>query len=38
MPLRDAVARAKQYIDEAIRTAPGLGRGNGPVNHYADAK
>lgn len=35
MELRDAVARAKQYISEAIRSAPGLGHGNGPVNHYA---
>jgi hydroxymethylpyrimidine/phosphomethylpyrimidine kinase len=33
--LYDAVARAKQYIHEAIRSAPGLGRGNGPVNHHA---
>ena len=35
MGLREAVARAKQFIDEAIRTAPGLGQGNGPVNHHA---
>ena len=35
MQLRDAVACAKQYIDEAIRSAPGLGHGNGPVNHHA---
>lgn len=35
MGLRDAVARAKQYINEAIRSAPGLGHGNGPVNHHA---
>ena len=33
--LRDAVARAKLYINEAIRTAPGLGHGCGPVNHHA---
>ncbi|SMF32607.1 hydroxymethylpyrimidine/phosphomethylpyrimidine kinase [Tistlia consotensis] len=31
--LRDAVLRARAYLREAIRTAPGLGRGNGPVNH-----
>ena len=30
-----AVARAKQYIHEAIRSAPGLGTGCGPVNHHA---
>ena len=33
--LRDAVARAKEYVNEAIRSAPGLGHGNGPVNHHA---
>lgn len=35
--LRDAVARAKRFVHEAIRTAPGLGRGCGPVNHHAEA-
>jgi len=34
-PLADAVARAKAFITEAIRTAPGLGAGNGPLNHHA---
>jgi hydroxymethylpyrimidine/phosphomethylpyrimidine kinase len=34
-PLVDAVARAKQFITEAIRTAPALGAGNGPLNHHA---
>jgi hydroxymethylpyrimidine/phosphomethylpyrimidine kinase len=34
-PLVDAVARAKVFITEAIRTAPGLGAGNGPLNHHA---
>ncbi len=33
--LAQAVAQAKSFIGEAIRTAPGLGRGNGPVNHHA---
>jgi hydroxymethylpyrimidine/phosphomethylpyrimidine kinase len=32
----DAVARGKRFIDEAIRTNPGLGAGSGPVNHWAD--
>ena len=36
--LTDAVARAKRYIQEAIRTNPGLGRGCGPVNHHAEAE
>lgn len=30
-----AVAIAKRYITEAIRTNPGFGSGNGPVNHFA---
>ena len=33
--LIDAVGRAKQYVQAAIETAPGLGAGNGPVNHFA---
>ncbi len=32
--LVDAVYRAKAFITEAIRTAPGLGSGSGPVNHF----
>ena len=33
LSLRDAVARARAYVIRAIETAPGLGRGNGPLNH-----
>jgi hydroxymethylpyrimidine/phosphomethylpyrimidine kinase len=33
----NAVARAKTFIWEAIRSNPGLGRGSGPVNHHAVA-
>lgn len=33
MTSREAVARAKQYITEAIRQAPGFGKGHGPLNH-----
>ena len=33
--LPEAVARAKQYLHEAIRTAPALGSGCGPLNHHA---
>jgi hydroxymethylpyrimidine/phosphomethylpyrimidine kinase len=36
LELRRAVARAKRFIQEAIRTSPGLGRGCGPVNHHAE--
>jgi hydroxymethylpyrimidine/phosphomethylpyrimidine kinase len=34
LDLREAVARAKRFITEAIRTNPGLGQGAGPVNHW----
>ena len=33
MGLRDAVVRARAYVHEAIRTAPRLGQGHGPLNH-----
>jgi len=33
--LRPAIALAKKFITEAIRTAPGLGSGTGPLNHHA---
>lgn len=32
--LREAVPIIKRYLVEAIRTAPGLGRGHGPLNHF----
>lgn len=33
LALSQAVARARRYLWEAIRSAPGLGHGHGPVNH-----
>ena len=33
MSLLDAVARARIYVRRAIETAPGFGRGHGPLNH-----
>ncbi len=33
LALRAAVVRARAYVQEAIRTAPGFGRGHGPLNH-----
>jgi hydroxymethylpyrimidine/phosphomethylpyrimidine kinase len=36
-PLPEAVRRAKQFVTEAIRTAPGLGSGAGPLNHHASS-
>lgn len=35
--LDEAVAAAKRYITRAISTAPGIGHGAGPVNHFASA-
>jgi hydroxymethylpyrimidine/phosphomethylpyrimidine kinase len=32
--LREAVPVARRYIVEAIRSAPGLGHGHGPMNHF----
>lgn len=32
-PLREAVERARAYVQGAIRTAPGFGAGHGPLNH-----
>jgi len=33
LDLEAAVSRARQYVIEAIRTAPGYGHGHGPLNH-----
>lgn len=35
LPLREAAVRAKAFIHHAIASAPGLGGGLGPVNHWA---
>jgi hydroxymethylpyrimidine/phosphomethylpyrimidine kinase len=35
LSIPEAVAQAKAWITEAIRTNPGLGHGSGPVNHFA---
>jgi hydroxymethylpyrimidine/phosphomethylpyrimidine kinase len=37
LDLSDAVKAAKQFIQRAIATAPGLGSGAGPVNHFTAA-
>ena len=31
---RESVARAREYLEGAIRQAPILGRGHGPLNHF----
>lgn len=33
--LRAAITQAKQFVTDAIRTAPRLGSGTGPLNHHA---
>ena len=33
MELHDAVRRGRNYVVQAIRTAPGFGQGHGPLNH-----
>lgn len=38
MTLHDAVARARDYVRRAIETAPGFGRGHGPLNHAVTVK
>jgi len=35
LSLPDAVAKAHAYVQNALNTAPGLGSGNGPLNHRA---
>jgi hydroxymethylpyrimidine/phosphomethylpyrimidine kinase len=34
--LIEAVADAKRFVQTAVETAPGLGHGQGPVNHFAE--
>jgi hydroxymethylpyrimidine/phosphomethylpyrimidine kinase len=29
-----AVGRAREFVQAAIETAPGLGKGHGPLNHF----
>lgn len=38
LPLPQAIERAKRFIFQAIQSHPGLGRGNGPVNHFVDIR
>ena len=34
LSLREAVPAAKRYVTNAIRSAAGVGHGNGPLNHF----
>ena len=36
--LEESIARAKRFMQKAIETAPGLGRGHGPLNHFASVE
>jgi hydroxymethylpyrimidine/phosphomethylpyrimidine kinase len=36
--LTEAVVRARDYVTEAIRSAPGYGSGHGPLNHAHTVK
>ena len=33
-----AVGRARDYVQAAIETAPGFGKGHGPLNHWAERR
>jgi hydroxymethylpyrimidine/phosphomethylpyrimidine kinase len=37
MSLGESVEAAKRFVTEAIRRAPRLGRGHGPINHSVAA-
>ena len=34
LPEREAIELAREYLDGAIRHAPGVGSGHGPLNHF----
>ncbi len=34
-PLHEAIRLAKQFVQSAIESAPSLGAGSGPINHFA---
>ena len=38
LDLKAAVARARAYVRKALETAPGLGKGHGPLNHAHTVK
>jgi hydroxymethylpyrimidine/phosphomethylpyrimidine kinase len=33
-PIEQALGSAREYVEGAIRHAPGIGRGHGPLNHF----
>ncbi|WP_421616769.1 bifunctional hydroxymethylpyrimidine kinase/phosphomethylpyrimidine kinase [Brevibacillus sp. TJ4] len=38
LPVEQAVERANRFIYQAIKTAPEIGAGHGPTNHWAEAE
>jgi hydroxymethylpyrimidine/phosphomethylpyrimidine kinase len=36
LELAGAIERSKNFVSQAILTNPGLGRGNGPLNLFAE--
>lgn len=36
LDLTESVGIAKRFVTEAIRTAPNIGHGNSPINHFVD--
>lgn len=38
MHLRDAIPAARRFVQAALRSAPGLGGGQGPLNYFAGAR
>ena len=34
MPMNEAVFAAREYVHQAIATAPSIGKGHGPLNHF----
>lgn len=38
LPLIESIERARAFVHEAIRTAPGFGHGSGPLNHLHNVR
>ena len=36
MDLESSISRGREYVQKAILTAPGIGKGHGPLNHSVD--
>jgi len=38
LDVAEAVTKARRYLDAALRTAPGIGHGAGPLNHFVSVE